>query len=340
MLSEGWKYRRLEDVLTKIRKPVDVDENSFYREIGIRSHGKGIFHKDMVLGKSLGNKSVFWIEPNCLILNIVFAWEQAIAKTTDKESGFIASHRFPQFKPKDNLVDIDYLLFFFLTPKGKYLLNLASPGGAGRNKTLGQKGFENTKVLLPQFKEQQKIVHILSTWDKAIETVEKLIENSKQQKKALMQQLLTEKKRLSGLNEKWKTIHLNSLADHSKEHAFIDGDWVESLHITDSGIRLIQTGNIGVGHFINKNQKYISPKSYKVLKCKQVDIGDILICRLAEPAGRACIIPDINETKMITVVDVTILKIDNKKIINKFLIQYLNSSHYRLPEKSFYPALS
>ncbi|MFK4766421.1 restriction endonuclease subunit S, partial [Desulfobaculum sp. SPO524] len=46
-------------------------------------------------------------------------------------------------------------------------------------------------ILLPPLPEQKKIARILSTWDKAIETVDKLIENSKQQKKALMQQLLT-----------------------------------------------------------------------------------------------------------------------------------------------------
>ena len=50
-------------------------------------------------------------------------------------------------------------------------------------------------VLLPPFSEQQKIAKILSTWDEAISTTERLIKNSTQQKKALMQQLLTGKKR-------------------------------------------------------------------------------------------------------------------------------------------------
>ncbi|EGQ8487657.1 restriction endonuclease subunit S [Vibrio alginolyticus] len=55
------------------------------------------------------------------------------------------------------------------------------------------KGF---KIPVPPLPEQRKIAKILSTWDKAISTTEKLIETSKQQKKALMQQLLTGKKRL------------------------------------------------------------------------------------------------------------------------------------------------
>lgn len=66
-------------------------------------------------------------------------------------------------------------------------------------------------ILSPPYVEQKKIARILSTWDKAIETVDKLIENSKQQKKALMQQLLTGKKRLPGFSGEWKEVRLNEL---------------------------------------------------------------------------------------------------------------------------------
>ncbi|WP_294105833.1 restriction endonuclease subunit S, partial [Thiolapillus sp.] len=64
--------------------------------------------------------------------------------------------------------------------------------------------------------EEEKIARILSTWDKAIETVKKLIENSKAQKKALMQQLLTGKRRLPGFDEEWKTIRLDDVLDGKK----------------------------------------------------------------------------------------------------------------------------
>jgi len=103
MVPNGWKYSTTSEVLMKVSNPVDVDASSYYREIGIRSHGKGIFHKKPILGKEIGNKRVFHIEPGCFVVNIVFAWEQAVAKTTDEELGMIASHRFPMFKPKDDL---------------------------------------------------------------------------------------------------------------------------------------------------------------------------------------------------------------------------------------------
>lgn len=182
------------DILERVEVPVNVEPDKEYVQIGIRSHGKGLFYKEPVLGKALGNKQVFWIQPNCFILNVVFAWEQAITKTTENEIGMIGSHRFPMYRPKNDLVDIDYLIYYFLTKRGTDILEAASPGGAGRNRTLGQERFLKSKITLPPLPEQQKIAAILSTQDKVIELKEKLLAQKQQQKKYLMQQLLTGKK--------------------------------------------------------------------------------------------------------------------------------------------------
>lgn len=95
----------------------------------------------------------------------------------------------------------------------------------------------------------------------------------------------------------------------SRKDLFDDGDWIESEHITDDGIRLIQTGNIGIGRFIEKEiKKFIFDQSFEKLKCKALRAGDLLVCRLAEPAGRACVLPDIGFDRIVTSVDVTIFR--------------------------------
>jgi type I restriction enzyme S subunit len=193
-----WAEVKLGDVLQRIRKPVDVQPSTIYHEIGIRSHGKGLFYKEERTGASLGDKAVFWVEPDCFVVNIVFAWEQAVAKTTTNESGMIASHRFPMFKPLPEKLDLDYLLYFFQSPRGKHLLGLASPGGAGRNKTLGKDAFQKLAIPLPTLSEQLKIAAILGTWDKAIALIEQLITIKQQIRKGLMQVMLTGKKRFDG----------------------------------------------------------------------------------------------------------------------------------------------
>lgn len=211
ILPAGWDVHMLGECLSRVEKPVEVKPNKLYTQIGIRSHGKGIFYKEPVTGAALGNKSVFWIEPDCFIVNIVFAWEQAIGKTTQSEVGMIGSHRFPMYRPVNDRVDIDYLISYFLTKRGTDILEAASPGGAGRNKTLGQDRFLKSKITLPPIEEQQKIAAILTTQDKVIELKEKRLAEKQRQKKYLMQQLLTGKKRLPGFIGKWKTFGFNEI---------------------------------------------------------------------------------------------------------------------------------
>lgn len=198
--SSNWEAKRIDEVTKKVSLPVKVNASELYQQIGIRSHGKGLFHKEFVTGESLGNKRVFWVEENCFVVNIVFAWEQAVAKTTKAEVGMIASHRFPMFKPLENTLDVDFLLTLFLTKKGKALLELASPGGAGRNKTLGQSEFAKLKINIPTLPEQQKIAAFLRAVDEKIKQLAKKKDLLYQYKKGVMQKIFNQEIRFKDDN--------------------------------------------------------------------------------------------------------------------------------------------
>jgi len=185
----SWEEGRVDSFVKRVSEAVNVEVGATYREIGIRSHGKGVFHKKPILGKELGNKRVFWVHSNAFVVNIVFAWEHAVALTSEKEEGFIASHRFPMFVPKNDRVDIEFFKIFFLSKRGKYLLGLASPGGAGRNKTLGQNNFAELKLTLPCLDEQKKIRDFVQVLDKKIQLAAKQIELTQTFKKGLLQQM-------------------------------------------------------------------------------------------------------------------------------------------------------
>ena len=194
--SGEWEEHKMSEILISAGKRVETIPSEIYRQIGVRSHTKGIFYKHGVTGEKLGNKRVFWIEPDCFIVNIVFAWEHAIAKTTNAENGMIASHRFPMYKPKRDMMHLDFLLYYFKTPKGKHLLQLASPGGAGRNKTLGKTEFLRLQIPVPSLKEQIAIAQVLTNADEEIHQIQNYLEQLQAQKKGLMQQLLTGQKRV------------------------------------------------------------------------------------------------------------------------------------------------
>ena len=195
-----WKFSIVSKVVDRVKNSFIPEQNELYQQIGIRSHTKGIFYKEPVSGKELGNKSVFWIESNCFVVNIVFAWEHAIAKTTDNEIGMIASHRFPMFKPKKDLLDLDYMLNYFKSSKGKDLLGLASPGGAGRNKTLGQSEFLKLPILLPTLEEQKAISKVIEQANIELQKREQHLALLQNEKKGIMQKLLTGEVRVK-LNE-------------------------------------------------------------------------------------------------------------------------------------------
>lgn len=192
-----WKPGTIRQYVQRVIEPVDVEPGKRYRQIGIRSHGKGLFHKDEVFGSELGEKRVFWVRPNTLVINIVFAWEQALALTTQNEKEMIASHRFPMFAPIDGKSDLNFMLHFFMRKQGKDLLALASPGGAGRNKTLGQSEFMKLKVIWPSADEQKKIAIFLTSTDSKLETLRRKRAALERYRKGLMQQLFSQERRFA-----------------------------------------------------------------------------------------------------------------------------------------------
>lgn len=272
--SSASKPVKLGRLLRRVRKPVEVEADQLYREIGIFSHGKGIFYKEERTGGSLGNKRVYWIEPGCFVANIVFAWEQAIAKTTSAEKGMIASHRFPMYKPVEGKLDLDYLVYFFRMPRAKYLLGLASPGGAGRNKTLGQQAFLDLEIPLPPFAEQRKIADILSTWDEAIVLTEQLIEAKQRRKKALMQQLLTGKRRFKEFKgREWQELRLEDVCE-----SIVSGG-TPSTHIEEywSGTIPWITGADFSEMRVSQVRRYITEEAIANSSAKVVNQGDLLL---------------------------------------------------------------
>ena len=251
ILPESWSVRTIAECLERVEHPVEVQANEMYTQIGIRSHGKGLFYKEPVTGDSLGNKSVFWIEPDCFILNIVFAWEQAIGKTTQAEAGMIGSHRFPMYRPINGSIDIDYLISYLLTKRGTDILEAASPGGAGRNRTLGQDRFMKSRIVLPPLDEQKKIAEILSTQDKAIELQGRKIEELKRFKKGCLEKMFPRKgqkvpeKRFPGFTGDWEQRKLGDLLQTLPFKQFLKEPE------PDGKYEIIQQGNEPVIGFAN-----------------------------------------------------------------------------------------
>jgi type I restriction enzyme S subunit len=155
-----WMMSKLRHLIVQVKRPIEVLSETEYTEIGIRSWGKGIFHKEPIRGALLEDKAVYKIEPGDFVLNIVFAWEGAVAVAADSESGMIGSHRFPTFRCSDK-IDARFLFLLLQTDPGRELMEVNSPGAAGRNKTIRLGQFLDEEIALPPLLLQQEIAQYI-----------------------------------------------------------------------------------------------------------------------------------------------------------------------------------
>jgi len=188
--AEKWRIKPLGEVIEPISRPVTKPQKP-YLSIGVRSYGRGTFQKIIEQPEKVMMDTLYRVESNDLIVNITFAWEGAIAIASYRDSGGLVSHRFPIYRIREKEADIDFIRNLILTKRFVWDLGLISPGGAGRNRVLNQRDFLKLKVLVPSVKIQERIGKILTTADNEIRLSEDYLNALEEQKRGLMQKLLT-----------------------------------------------------------------------------------------------------------------------------------------------------
>ena len=126
---------------------------------------------------------------------------------------------------------------------------------------IGQKDLAKIEIQYPPLQEQKKIAKILSTWDKAINTTQKLIDNSQQQKKALMQQLLTGKRRMlddlgKPFEGKWEELSVvsfgkvvtgstppkNDASNYGNHISWATAEDFKQKYVSNTNVKLTESG--------------------------------------------------------------------------------------------------
>ncbi|MDD4024998.1 MAG: restriction endonuclease subunit S [Kiritimatiellae bacterium] len=110
---------------------------------------------------------------------------------------------------------------------------------------------------------------------------------------------------------------------------FIDGDWVESKdQDPQGGVRLIQLADVGDGVYRDKSNRFLTKAKAKELGCTFLKEGDVLIARMPDPLGRACVFPG-DEKPSVTVVDVAIVRSGNGEFDHRWLACFVNAHPFR-----------
>jgi type I restriction enzyme S subunit len=125
----------------------------------------------------------------------------------------------------------------------------------------------------------------------------------------------------------WPVVPLAKALDSA--HVFVDGDWVESKDQDPEGdVRLIQLADIGDGYYVDKSNRFLTSDAARRLKCTFLEAGDLLIARMPDPLGRACIFPG-DSKRAVTVVDVCIIRPDSNTVYTPWLMHCINSPQSR-----------
>lgn len=214
---------------------------------------------------------------------------------------------------KKEIVSSNYLVWELRSPRFRSDLIRRVGGSALQEISLGE--LRMVETLIPPLPEQKKIAEILSTWDDAIVANEDLLANSRLRKKALMQQLLTGKKRLPGYNGEWRSLRIVEFCKKESIRAGVD-DSYPVLSCTKHG------GFVDSLDYFNKQVFSDDTSNYKVIKrnwigfpSNHVEEGSIGIQNLYE----AGIVSPIYE----------VFSVDISKCLPDYLYANLKSDMYR-----------
>ena len=221
-------------------------------------------------------------------------------------------------RPKEDVIDKD---FFPLFISSDYFLDAAIKISVGYlSPTINWRDLKELEFELPDLDTQRRLAAVLWAMNETMDSYKELI--------AATDELVK-----SQFMEQFKELIEQPEACSKIEDVctvFADGDWIESKDQSDEGIRLIQTGNVGNAQYLDKGERarFITEDTFERLNCTEVKANDILISRLPDPVGRACIIPE-GLGKCITAVDCTIVRL-RSRVMPEYFIAYTLSPFYMM----------
>lgn len=313
-----WPLVSLSELLALNRRPVKLEAEREYAEIGIYCFGRGIFHKLPRTGIQVGDKSLFMIREGDFILQITFAWEGAVALASAAEDGMFASTRYPTFRVDVSRCHPQFLVEYFRTSQGTDQLVKVSPGSAGRNRVLSLKRLNEVLVPLPPIEEQRRIVERIEELTRSVNSLEKLARTAVEEKGELFSRIVSEVS--DRLIQSHKSEPLEALT------TFIGDMNHEMPAAVEIGVPFISPKDFATDWTIDFNgAKHISPDDFarQAVKCKP-QTNDILMARYGT-IGAARLVD--TDAEFLASYSIAVIRPDSRRVLPRFLFWMVTSRH-------------
>jgi type I restriction enzyme S subunit len=198
----GWAREPLAKHLVENLRPVELRDNATYDLVTVKRSRGGVVKRERLKGADISVKSQFRVEAGDFLISKRQIVHGACGLVPPELAGSIVSNEYSILGAKPT-IDLNFLNYLAHSIYFQQTCFHSSIGVHVEKMIFKLDQWLAWEFDLPPIGEQRRIAEILSTWDRAIETVDALIVNARAQKKALMQSLLTGKKRLPGFSGDW-----------------------------------------------------------------------------------------------------------------------------------------
>lgn len=197
-----WHIQKINRWIALAERPITLEDDKKYRLVTVRRGFGGIDLRGESLGKDILVKNYFRVFHRDFLISKRQIAHGACGIVTKFLDGAVVSNEYNVFVPKPG-TDIEMFNLMMQLPHYTRLFYLMSDGVHIEKLLFKTQDWMKRQLAMPPIAEQQKIAAILTTQDKVIELKEKRLAEKQRQKKYLMQQLLTGKKRLPGYWREW-----------------------------------------------------------------------------------------------------------------------------------------
>lgn len=193
----SWKEFHYGQLLKEVRRPIEFNDDELYHLISVRRRSGGLFHRESLYGHQIKTKDLREAREGDFLISKMQIVHGASALTTKDFDGMKISGSYIAVVSRDpNLLEIKFLNWLSKLPWFYHQTFVSSYGVHIEKMTFDYKTFLKQKVRIPDLTDQKNCVRILDLTDKEINVMQRKVELLKEQKKGLMQQLLTGKVRV------------------------------------------------------------------------------------------------------------------------------------------------
>lgn len=336
MSVQPWPKVRLGDHCTKIGSGATPrGGEAVYRDEGValirsqnvyngRFTSVGLAHLDE---KSADKLKGVVVQSGDVLLNITGDSVARSCRVPDEILPARVNQHVAIIRPKADGIDSRFLSYFLVSPfMQRTMLSLAGAGGT--RKALTKEMIEGFQIPSPPGPIQSRVSELLSAYDDLMGNNSRRIALLEEAARMLYREWFVHfrfpghehVKVVDGIPEGWTTKPIAAVCC-----TYDDGDWLETKDQGGNDYRIIQISNIGDNSFVETgNYRYITEETFRRLNCREVVPGDILVSRMPKPIGRGWIVSEM-PFRMVTAVDVTIIRADFEQVTSIYLLHHINS---------------